>query len=270
MAEIHPTAIIDPLAHLAADVKIGAYAIIKGEVHIGEGTVVHDHTHIHGCARIGRRCKIGPAAYVGLEPQHLKYNGELTWTVVGDDVVIRETATIHRSFHAGEEHATRIGDRCFIMAAAHVAHDCSIGNDAVLANAVLLAGHCTIGQKCFLGGGVGLHQFCRVGRLAIIAGNEGLSQDIPPFASVRNGMLRGYNAVGCRRNGLPPATIVAIRAAYHRLAKHRIRSTALAAIRAEVPQLPEVVEILAFIEASKRGIVPSFPQRAFVDTESRG
>ena len=256
MAHIHPTAIVDPKAELADDVAIGAFSIVKGNVQIGPGTVVHEHTHIHGRTMIGKGCQIGPAAYIGLAPQHLKHTGEGTSLVIGDQVIIREMASIHRSITPGLEHATRVGDRCFIMASAHVAHDCQVGNDVVMANAVLLGGHVTIGEKAFLGGGCAIHQFCRVGRLAVIAGNEALSQETPPFAAVRERGLRGYNAIGCRRAGLGPQAIAGIRAVYRRLMVHRQMSDALIAIRAQVPQVPEVVEIIDFIETSRRGIVP--------------
>ena len=256
MAHIHPTAIVDPKAELFGDVTIGAYSIIKGAVRIGPGTVVHEHTHIHGRTVIGCNCRIGPGAFVGLNPQHLKYSGEETWLIIGDDVIIRETATVHRSMSGEESHATRIGDRCFIMAAAHVAHDCVLGNDTVMANAALLGGHVVVGDRVFLGGGSGLHQFCRVGRLAVVAGNEALSQDVPPFAAVRDRSLKGYNAVGCRRAGLSRQSIMAIRGVYHRFRMHRMVSTIVESVRNEVPMVPEVHEILDFIAASKRGILP--------------
>lgn len=259
MATIHPTALVDHKAELAGDVTIGAYCIIKGKVHIGAGTIVGEMTHIHGHTVIGSRCRLGPAAYIGMDPQDLKYAGDQTSLMIGDDVVVRETATIHRSATSDAHHATRIGNSCFIMAAAHVAHDCELGNNVILANAVLLGGHVTIGERSFLGGGFALHQFCRIGRLAVVAGNEALSHDIPPFAAVRERGLRGYNAVGCRRAGISPRSVVAIRAAYQRLRAHRQVSEAVAAIEAQVPQVPEVVEMLQFIAASRRGIVPSLP-----------
>jgi UDP-N-acetylglucosamine acyltransferase len=256
MAKIHPTAIIDAKAELADDVTIAAYSIIKGYVRLGAGTVVHEHCHLQGHTVIGRNCRIGPAAFVGLDPQHLKYRGEETRLIIGDDCIIRETATIHRSFYTGREHATRVGDRCFLMAAAHIAHDCQIGNDVVMANAVLLGGHVTVGDRAFLGGGFAMHQFCRIGRLSVVAGMEALSQDVPPFSAIRDRSLKGYNAVGCRRAGLAPQSIVAIRAAFRCFRTHRQVSDAINAIRAEVPLVPEVQEVIDFIAASKRGIVP--------------
>jgi UDP-N-acetylglucosamine acyltransferase len=257
MGKIHPTAIVDARAELGDEVTVGAYCIIKGRVQIGAGSVIQEHSHIHGHTVLGRGCRIGPAAYVGLDPQDLKYKGAETSLVIGDEVVIRETASVHRSTVSDGVHATRIGDRCFIMASAHVGHDCVVGNDVVLANGVLLAGHVKVGERAFLGGGFALHQFCSLGRLCVVAGNEAISQDVPPFAAIRDRSLKGYNAVGCRRAGFSQEALVAIRAAYTRLRGNRQMTDAVAAIRAEVPLVPEVMEILDFIATSRRGIVPS-------------
>jgi UDP-N-acetylglucosamine acyltransferase len=256
MSEIHPTAIVDPRAQLAADVRIGAYSIIKAGVTLGAGTVVQENCHIHGVTIIGRNCQIGPAAYVGLAPQHLKSQGENTLCIIGDNCIIRETATVHRSIYQGQEHATRIGDRCMLMAGSHVAHDCQLGDDVILANAVLLGGHVTLGTRAFIGGGATLHQYVRVGRLAIIAGNEAIGHDTPPFGAVRYGGLKGYNAIGCKRAGIPRESIASIRAAYHCLLTTRTMPKALEKMR-EVTPAPELTELLEFIAASKRGILPS-------------
>jgi UDP-N-acetylglucosamine acyltransferase len=258
---IHPTAIIDPRAELADGVCIGAYSIIKGAARIGVGTIVQEHAHIQGNTVIGANCRIFPGAYVGLPPQHLKADPEAGWLVVGDGVIIRETATLHRATNSGIERATRVGDRCFLMAGAHVAHDAVVENDVILANMVLLGGHCRIGRNAFIGGGAGIHQFVRIGRLSILAGSEGVSQDVPPFAAVRYGGRKGYNAVGCRRSGMSRAAIQSIRAAYHCLHKHRVLSDATAAIRSEVADTAEVRELLEFIATSKRGVLPAWGSR---------
>ncbi len=199
---IHPTAIVDGCAELADGVEVGAYCIIKGKVAIGANTIVHEHSHVHGATIIGEGCKIGPAAFVGLEPQHLRFiadENDPTYLVIGNSVTIREGASIHRATHAGLEHATRLGNRVFAMGGAHVAHDCVIDDDAILANGALLGGHTHIGAKAFLGGGCALHQFTRIGRLAVIGGNEPIAKDVPPFGAVWERRLKGYNAVGCRR-----------------------------------------------------------------------
>jgi UDP-N-acetylglucosamine acyltransferase len=257
MAQIHPTALVDRRAELAEDVCIGAYSIIKAGVTIGPGTVVHEQCHIHGNTTIGSDCSIGPAAYVGLAPQHLKHDGLNTHLIIGDNVIIRETASVHRSIDPSPGHATRIGNRCMIMVAAHVGHDSQLGEDVMLANAALVGGHVQIGDKVFVGGGSMLHQFVRVGRLAILAGNEASSHDIPPFGAMRYRGLKGYNAIGCKRAGFPRQTLHAIRTAYHCLHANRTLPDAIAEIRDKVPMVPEVVELLDFLTSSRRGILPS-------------
>lgn len=259
---VHPTAIVDPRVRLDEGVSIGAYALLKGPLQIGAGTIIHEHSVVQGATIVSRNCKIGPAAYVGTDPQHTRFvadESDPTYLVVGDHVVIRECARLHRSTVPGLDHATRVGDHCFIMGAPHVGHDCVVENGVTLADSALLGGHCQIGEKAFIGGGCTLHQFIRVGRLSIIAGNEAISHDIPPFGAVLWGRLKAYNAIGCRRAGFDRQTITAIRAVYQRLQTHRTTSAALAAIRAEVEGLPEVQEILEFIESSRWGIVNSHP-----------
>lgn len=262
MATIHPTALVDPRAELADDAEIGAYSIIKGGVTIGSGTIVYEHTHIHGQAIIGKDCRLGPAAYIGMAPQHLRYSGEPTYLVIGDGVIVRETATLHRSTSPGLEHATRIGARAYIMVNAHVGHDCVLEENVILANGVLLGGHVTIGANAFLGGGCCLHQFVRCGRLAIIGGNAAITQDVPPFAAVHpGGRLKGYNAIGCKRAGLSREQIAAVRAAFYCLHTHRGLPAAIAAIRAGIPDVPEVHELVDFIASTRRGIVTSWRHR---------
>jgi UDP-N-acetylglucosamine acyltransferase len=257
---VHPTAIVDPRVKLGEGAAVGAYAVIKGDVSIGAGSTILEHCVMDGPTEIGRGCRIGPGAYVGLGPQHLRYTPDEanpTYLVIGDNVIIREGARIHRATHPGREHATRVGDNCFLMGATHVAHDCVLESNVIMADGALMGGHCHIGAGTFLGGGCTLHQFVQIGRLAIIAGNEAVGHGVPPFAAVRYGRLKGYNAVGCRRAGIAREAIVAIRAAYQRLRDHRTTSAALAAIRAEVPDLPQVREIVDFLHASKRGVLPS-------------
>lgn len=260
---IHPTAVVDPQVELEAGVSVGAYAVLKGSVRIGEGTVVREHSVVEGATIIGRNCNIGPAGFVGMAPQHARFvpdQSDPTYLVVGDRVIIRECARLNRSTVPGIEHATKVGDGCFIMGAAHVGHDCVVERGVTVADSALLGGHCHIGENAFIGGGCTLHQFIRVGRLSIIAGNEAISHDVPPFGAVLWGRLKAYNAIGCRRAGFDRQTITAIRALYQRLQSHRTTSAALAAVRGEVADLPEVREVIEFIEKSRRGIVNSHPE----------
>src|SRR3954447_9653123 len=165
MPSIHPTAIVDPQAQLANDARVDAYAVIEGRVILGAGTHVKSHTILKGHTVTGANCVFGPSAFVGLDPQHLKFDGSETSLIIGDNVVIREGASIHRAFKPGADHATRIGNGCFLMANSHVAHDCRLGNDVVLANGVLLGGHVIVGDRVFIGGGAAVHQFVQIGRL---------------------------------------------------------------------------------------------------------
>jgi UDP-N-acetylglucosamine acyltransferase len=257
MGEIHPTAIIDRRAQLGSGVSVGAFSIIKAGVSLGDGTIVHEHCHIHGNTTTGRECRIGPAAYVGLPPQHMKYDGNDTSLIIGDNVIIREMASAHRSIKVGEENATRIGSRSMLMASSHVGHDCVIGDDVILANAALLGGHAHLGSRVFIGGGATIHQFVQIGRLAIIGGNEVVTHDVPPFSAVRYRGLKGYNAIGCKRSGMSRESIDAIRKAFRCIHTHRTVPAAIAAIQQTVPQLPEVREILAFVASTRRGVLPS-------------
>jgi UDP-N-acetylglucosamine acyltransferase len=258
--KIHPTAIIDGKAQLADDVTVGAYTVIKGPVTIGSGTVVHEHCVLLGGTVIGNNCRIGPGAYVGTDPQHLRFvpdDSMPTYLVIGNNVIIREAAHLNRASRPGLENATRIGDHCFIMGTGHVGHDCVVEPHVVLADGAMLGGHCHIGERAFLGGGCAIHQFVRVGRLCIVSGNEATSQDIPPFGAMRYGRLKGYNAVGCRRSGMSREEITVVRGVYQRLKNIRTMSAILASIRAELPDLPVVQEIVSFIESSRRGILPA-------------
>lgn len=258
MQTIHPTAIIDPKASLATDVRVGPYTVIEGAVEIGPRTVIHAHSILKGSTRIGADCEIGPSASVGTDPQHLTYDRSLeTWLTVGEGTVIREGASVHRATKAGIENATRVGSHCLLMACSHVAHDTRLGDRVVLANAVLLAGHVTVGDGAFLAGGAGVHQFVRIGRLAILSGNEIATRDVPPFAAVRYGGLKGYNAIGCKRAGISRMAIHAIRRAYHAFHNNRTLPAAIEAIRANCPDVPEVREMIAFLTSAKRGIHPS-------------
>lgn len=259
MAIIHPTAIVDSQAVLEESVRIGPYVVIEGRVQIGARTTVDSHAVIKGATRIGADCRIGPGACIGGDPQHLGYDPKMeTWLIIGDQCNIREHAALNRASKPGEENATRIGNRVFIMATGHVGHDCIVGNDVVLAHGAMLGGHVTVGDRVFLGGNAGCHQFSRVGRLAIIHGAIGTTKDIPPFSACTIHGLKGYNAIGCRRSGMSRESIAALRKAFGCFHSHPTRPAVIAAIRAEVPLVPEVVELLEFIEhPSKRGIEPS-------------
>jgi UDP-N-acetylglucosamine acyltransferase len=194
---------------------------------------------------------------VGLPPQDLKFSGEATETIIGKRNRIREFVTVHRGTRGGGG-VTRIGDDCFIMAQAHIAHDCVLGNHVIMANAATLAGHVTVEDRANIGAYSGVHQFCRVGREAYIGGYSVVVKDAMPFALTvgNHAKCYGLNKVGVRRRGYPRETIDALHHAFHLLLSSKLNTTqAIARIREEIKTIPEVAELLQFIESSARGVV---------------
>ncbi len=202
--KIHPTAVVDPGAQLAEGVEIGPYACVGAEVQIGPRTVVQSHAVIEGAVRLGADNQIGHGAVIGTFPQDLAFKpGTRSGVEIGSGNIIREYATIHRGTVEGS--ATRLGNENFLMAGAHLGHNCTLGDKVIIANNCLLGGHVSVEDSAFLGGGCVFHQFMRVGRLAIAQGLSAFSKDIPPFclAAERN-LVFGLNVVGLRRAGFDP------------------------------------------------------------------
>jgi UDP-N-acetylglucosamine acyltransferase len=200
-AKIHPNAIVDSNAKLAANVEIGPFSIIGPQVTIGEQTILQSHVVIEAEVAIGRGNFIGHGAIIGVPPQDVSFSPERKTTVeIGDDNIIREYCTIHRGSADGS--ATKIGDKNFLMAGAHVGHNCFIGNNVVIANNCLLAGYVRVDDGAFLGGGSTFHQFMHIGRLVMVQGSSAFGKDLPPFvvAAERNSVF-GLNIVGLRRAG---------------------------------------------------------------------
>lgn len=199
--KIHPTAIVDPNAQIGSEVEIGPYSVIGPIVRIGENTSIQSHVVIEGDVSIGPANFIGHGAIIGAAPQDLSFSPECKTKIdIGDGNVIREHCTIHRGTAEGS--ATTIGDNNFLMAAAHVGHNCAIGNNVIIANNCLLGGYVRVDDGAFLGGGCVFHQYMHVGRLAIAQGGSAFSKDIPPFviAAERNYVF-GLNMIGLRRAG---------------------------------------------------------------------
>jgi len=261
VTRIHPSAIVEPGAELAADVEIGAYAVIGPEVRIDSGTRVGSHTVIEGCTTIGRRNRIHSFASIGAPPQDKKYRGERTRLEIGDDNTIREFVTLNCGT-AQDRGVTRIGDDNWIMAYVHVAHDCVIGSHTIFANSSNLAGHVEIGDWVILGGYTGVHQFCKIGAHAMTGVGTVVLHDIPPFvmASGNTASAHGINSEGLRRRGFSNARINAIRGAYRTLYRSgltleeaRVRLAAQALEPAEGDQ--DVGCIADFLRGVSRGIV---------------
>jgi UDP-N-acetylglucosamine acyltransferase len=261
MAQIHPTALVDPKAELAADVSVGPYAVIGPGVRIGEGSSIGAHCVIEGQTTIGRNNRIFQFCSLGAAPQDKKYAGEPTQLVIGDGNTIREFCT----FNTGtvqDAGVTRVGDDNWIMAYVHVAHDCVLGSHIILANAVQLAGHVHLGDWVFLGGLSGVHQFVRVGPHAMTGFQTRLSQDLPPFVTAAGNPAeaQGINQEGLRRRGYTPERIAVVKQMHRTLYRKGLTlaqaKDELAALQGTVAQAEADVRLmLEFLANAERGIV---------------
>ena len=253
-ARIHPTAVIDPRAEIGEEVEVGPHVVVEGVVRVGNRCLLRPGVHLIGPLTLGRNNAVYSHAVLGERPQHLKYNNEPTCVEIGDHNVIRENVTIHRA--TTQAWVTRLGSHNFLMAGAHVAHDCVVGSNCILANGALLAGHCTLEDNVYISGNAAVHQYVRVGRLALLSGVSATTMDIPPFVMMnRLNNVVGVNVVGMRRAGVSTEHIDAVRRAFHVLYREEMTlPAALDKIEHELGSVSEVAEMTAFIRASKRGI----------------
>ncbi len=257
---IHPTAIIDPGAELDENVEVGPYSIIEKGVAIGAGSVIKPHTIISGPTMIGTNNIIGPFATVGAPPQDLKYEGEDSTLVIGDNNQIREYASIHRGTGAGRNE-TSVGNNNLLMGYVHVAHDCIVGNQVIMANGATLAGHVEVFDNAILGGLVAVHQFSRIGSHSYIGGLSGISQDVPPFIIVsgtrKEMRVSGINKVGLRRKGFSNDDIRKLDRAYKIifLNKDLLLQEALEQTMEEIPDCEPVSQLVDFFRGSKQGVI---------------
>jgi UDP-N-acetylglucosamine acyltransferase len=253
--KIHPTAQVDPRAEIGPGVEVGPLAVIEAGVTIEAGARIVGGSWIFRGTTVGAGTQVFPGAVIGAPPQDFHWKGEESFVKIGPGCLIREGAQVHRATTPGA--TTAVGARCFLMANAHVGHDCKIGDDVIVCNNALVAGHVEVGARAFISGNVSIHQFTRVGRLAMIGGNAAISRDLPPFftaAPMRGNRVLGVNTVGLRRAGITPPARRAIRAAFHAIYDAgAILQEALAALDAD--ETPEVRELVAFCRASKRGIL---------------
>ncbi len=253
---IHSTAIISPRATIENDVEIGAYSIIGEDVTIGKGTMIGPHVVIDPHVTIGPKCRIFQFAAIGAIPQDLKFGGEKSTVQIGKNVTIREFVTIHRGTEPGGG-ITEIGDKSFLMAYTHIAHDCRIGKMVVLANNTTLAGHITIGDHATVGGLVAVHQFVRIGDYAFVGGKSAVVKDVPPYviASGDRAVLRGLNRVGLKRYGFSQQSLSALKKTYRILFRYGLTiNEAIERINAQVEKTPEVEAFIDFIKKSSRGV----------------
>jgi UDP-N-acetylglucosamine acyltransferase len=254
---VHPSAIVDPGARLADDVTVGPFAIVEADVEIGAGSRIGAHTLIRGATRIGRNNRIGAYAAIGGDPQDKKYRGERSELVIGEGNTFHEFVTVNRGTDEGGG-VTRIGDDNWIMAYAHIAHDCRIGSHTTFANNATLAGHVEIGDWVVLGGFAGVHQFCKVGAHAFAAMYAAINRDVPPFIYVAGQFAepRGVNAEGLKRRGYDAARIAAIKRAYRTLyLSHKTLEEARAALAGQAGASMDVRALCDFIDRSERSLV---------------
>jgi UDP-N-acetylglucosamine acyltransferase len=212
--KVHPTAIVDPSAKIGASTEIGPFSIVGSQVTIGDKTIVQSHVVIEGKVTIGSGNLIGHGAIIGTPPQDVSFSPQRKTKVeIGDDNIIREYCTIHRG--TAEASATKIGDKNFLMAGAHIGHNCEIGNNVIIANNCLLAGYVRVDDGAFLGGGSTFHQFMHIGRLVMVQGSSAFGKDLPPFvvAAERNSVF-GVNVVGLRRAGFSAKDREDVKAAF--------------------------------------------------------
>ncbi len=254
-----PLAYIHPEAKIARNVVVEPFTTIHGNVKIGSGTWIGSNVTIMEGARIGKNCRIFPGAVISAIPQDLKFDGEDSLTVIGNDVTIRECVTINRGTVASGK--TVIGDNVLIMATTHIAHDCVIGESAIIVNGVALAGHVTIGAHAIIGGLSAIHQFIHIGQHAMVSGGSLVRKDVPPFTKAAKEPLSyvGINSIGLRRRGFNTEKIREIQNIYRILYQKKHNNTqALEIIEAEMEATNERDDIILFIKNSHRGIMKGY------------
>ena len=253
--DIHQFAVVHPDAKIGENVKIGPFVTIDANVEIGDGTIIDSGAVVRSGARIGKNCHIHANAVVGDIPQDLKFQGEDTVAIIGDNTVIREFVTIHRG--TASKGKTVVGNNCLIMAYSHVAHDCEVGNHVIMSNAVQLAGEVVADDFAIIGGGALVHQFTHIGGHVMIQGGALVNKDVPPFCMVARYPIvyEGVNKIGLHRRGYTSEQIDAIADVYRTIYDSGMNITQSLTEVEKLPASPERDMILNFVRSSKRGIV---------------
>lgn len=256
---IHQLAAVDKRAKIGKKVTVEPFTTIDSDVEIGEGTWIGSNVTIMAGARIGKNCKIFPGTVIAAEPQDLKFDGEDSQVIIGDNTTIRECVTINRGTKALGY--TKIGEDCLIMATSHVAHDCIVGNHVIIVNGCGIAGHVEIGDYTIIGGLSAVHQFSKIGQHVMVSGGTLVRKDIPPYVKVAREPISyaGINSVGLRRRGFTNDKIFEIQKIYRAIFQMKMNVTQ-AMNYVEKEMLPTAVrdEILEFIKNSPRGIVKGY------------
>jgi len=254
-----PLAYVHPAAKIAPNVVIDPFVTIEHNVEIGEGTRIGSNVTIMEGARIGKNCIIYPGAVISGPPQDLKFQGEETLAIIGDNTTIRECVTVNRG--TASKGKTVVGSNCLIMAYSHIAHDTVIGNNVIIANASQIAGEVVVDDYAVIGGGSLIHQFCHIGPHVMIQGGAKVNKDIPPFAKAAREPIAyaGINSIGLRRRNFSNETIREIQEIYRYLYLSGLNnSDAVERIEAELPATKERDEIILFVRNSKRGIIRGY------------
>ena len=249
---IHKTAIIDPKAKIASNVEIGPYCVIGPNVEIGENTIIQSHVHISVSAKIGKGNNIYPFVSIN-DPQDLKYNGETTNLVIGDNNKIREYVTINPGT-AGGGGKTVIGDNCLFMISSHIAHDCQVGNNVIIANNVPLGGHAIIEENVIIGGNSAVQQFTRIGKMAMIGGMTGVLHDVIPYglSTGNRNSLQGLNLIGLRRAKVENKDILGLSEAYKEIFATKNINENISKLNGSFQENPLVKNVIDFITKDKK------------------
>lgn len=256
---IHPLAYTHPEAKIAPSVTIDPFAFIANNVEIGEGTTIGSNATILEGSRIGKNCKIFPGAVIGAIPQDLKFRGEESLAIIGDNTTIRECVTINRGTAAKGK--TVVGNNCLIMAYSHVAHDSIVGNNVIIGNATQLAGEVEIDDFAILSAAILVHQFTKIGSHVMIQGGSKINKDIPPYITAGREPISyaGLNSIGLRRRGFSSEILRDMQETYRFLYLSGLNNTdALAKIEAEIPASVERDNIISFVRNSQRGIIKGY------------
>lgn len=254
--QVHPTAIVDPDAHLGQGTSVGPFCIIGPNVSLGHDCWLQHHVTLAGPMRGGDGNKFYAYCSIGQQSQDLKYGGEPTYLEIGDGNTFREFVTVNRS--TKRDGKTRIGHGGNFLAYSHIGHDCVVGDTVIFSNNGTLAGHVQVGDHVIMGGLTAVHQFCRIGRFAITGGCSKIVQDVPPFmiADGNPAEIRGVNLVGMERNNFSAETVKMIKEAYRLIYRSNYNTRqAIEAMKSELSQENEITQIIEFIETSERGII---------------
>ena len=253
---IHPTAIVEPGAHLGVGVEVGAYAFIGAGVQLGDHTRLHHHASVEGRTVMGLRCEVFPYACIGGKTQDLKFKGGNPGLHVGDHNVFREYATAHTATYDGD--FTRIGSHNNFLASTHIAHDCELGSHIVMSNGAVLAGHVIVEDHVIIGGYGGVHQFCRLGAYAMLSATAKLVQDLPPFfiADGTPAVVRAYNKVGLERSGHTTDQLDRVKQIFRILYREGLnRTQALEKLAGHAAATTEEFQrVITFAQKSERGL----------------